>query len=106
MVKSYSSEIIRKLNCLEPFSIIKITECYKQGFFIVIVDFENVEDAPGFLLVNKETKKVEFMTTDIILKIVKDKGGLLADGTPNKDSPYFAKKTAVTVRVTQGSKKI
>ena len=34
------------------------------------------------------------------------KGGLLADGTPNKDSPYFAKKTAVTVRVTQGSKKI
>ena len=51
-----------------------------------------MEDAPGFLLVNKETKKVEFMTTEIILKIAKDKGGLLADGTPNKDSPYVAKK--------------
>ena len=93
------------MKSLEPFSIIKITECYKQGVCIVIVDFEVMDERPGFLLINKETKMVEYMTKEFIMNIAKEKGGLHSDGRPNEKSDYFSEKTPVTVRVRRNRKK-
>ena len=96
-IVGHGTELNRRLNMLEPFSIIKIVECYKQGFCIVIVEFEVCDERPGFLLNNKNDK-IEYITREFIMNIASNKGGLNSDGSPNEASMFFSEKVLLTPR--------
>ena len=85
-IVAHGKDINEALNDLEPLSIIKISESYKQGFCIIIVSFDLLEARPGFLLMNTETNNVEYITKEFIMDIAKAKGGLDGDGRPNSKS--------------------
>ena len=96
-IQTLSSDIPTNICLYRAPMELKIVECYKQGFCIVIVEFEVCDERPGFLLNNKNDK-IEYITREFIMNIASNKGGLNSDGSPNEASMFFSEKVLLTPR--------